>query len=330
MKKILIALLAIVTFNFSYSAEIINQKENFNKFWTEAKGKDLDTQQKLFAKYIESVDPTFYKENVWGSTYSDTWQEERLETIKEIVGVYDKVGIKKIDETYDLYEKTAKDVFKLYEKRVPDYNSDIIVMLTPAITWGGSYMPGTNHEYLGMGIDRYLMTPTILVEPLMIHETFHHYHFQTRTKRHPDFKISDEVYTKEGKLFWQLWDEGMAMWGTAYVANNFDPNYALMSDDPNRYNISKAQLQRYAKLFLEEIDNPAIDRKNPINVKKWFGARVKDNPLGKDTPPMIGYYMGFLVIKRINESGISREEFMGWNYEEARPYIVKELKKMIK
>jgi hypothetical protein len=164
----------------------------------------------------------------------------------------------------------------------------------------------------------------------MIHETFHHYHFQTRTKRHPDFKISDEVYTKEGKLFWQLWDEGMAMWGTAYVANNFDPNYALMSDDPNRYNISKAQLQRYAKLFLEEIDNPAIDRKNPINVKKWFGARVKDNPLGKDTPPMIGYYMGFLVIKRINESGISREEFMGWNYEEARPYIVKELKKMIK
>jgi len=35
------------------------------------------------------------------------------------------------------------------------------------------------------------------------------------------------------------------------------------------YEISDEKLSNYAKLFLEEIDTPAIDMENPINVKKW-------------------------------------------------------------
>jgi hypothetical protein len=148
---------------------------------------------------------------------------------------------------------------------------------------------------------------------------FHHYHSTIRGNK---VDSSSENYLQNGKLFWQLWDEGMAVWGTGYIGENEILDYILLGAngtyDPSQHNY-------YAKLFLKDLNNPAIDSKNPINFKKWFGSNVKNNPLGKNTPPMIGYYLGWLVIKGIEERGIKREEFMSWDYKEAKPHIIKQL-----
>jgi len=40
---------------------------------------------------------------------------------------------------------------------------------------------------------------------------------------------------------------------------------------------------------------------------------------------MLGYYLGWRVIKKIEESGIPPKTFLSWNYKEARPHILAQL-----
>lgn len=303
--------------NISYSAKIINFKKEFNVFWNESKNSNFKEKEKSWNENIESIDPIFFKENVW--------EKDKNETLKKLFVFYSKIDINKYLNMYDEYEKTVAEVLKKYEKKAPDYRGNINIMIAPGITWGGSYIKNLNNkkEYLALGIDKGFeiisKNKSFKIEPLIIHEIFHHYH---GTVQGNTVDKSYENYLNKGKLFWQLWDEGIAVWGTGYIGENENLSYILFGN--KNYNPSKDKY--YAKLFLKEMDNSAIDLKNPINVKKWFGSNVKDNPLGKDTPPMIGYYLGWRVVKGIEKKGIDRKIFMKWNYEEAKPYIIEQLK----
>lgn len=328
MKRFLsiIGLISLFTFsNTLYAAKVISFKQNFEKFWGEAKGKNFIEQEKSWNKNIESIDPSFYEINVWEKEHNSLWKQDKEKTLKRLFSMYSKMDIDKYLKTYDEYEKTISKVLKEYENRAPDYKANIIIMIAPGITWGGSYVINNqnNNKYLALGIDKYFEMTShgeiLLIEPLITHEMFHHYHANIQGEK---VNKSFENYLKNGKLFWQLWDEGMAVWGTGYIGENEDLSFILLGSngiyDP-------LQNSYYAKLFLKDLNNSAIDLKKPVNFKKWFGSNIKDNPLGKDTPPMIGYYLGWLVIKGIEGQGIKREEFMSWNYEEAKPYIIEQL-----
>ncbi|MGB6128545.1 MAG: hypothetical protein WBG30_07335 [Psychrilyobacter sp.] len=329
MKRFLSIIGLIGLFAFSnnlYAVKVINFKHNFENFWDEAKGKDFIEQEKSWNKNIESIDPVFYDFFVWGKEHSSTWKENRKITLKELFSMYSEIDMDQYLKTYDEYEKTITGVLKKYDNRAPDYKANITIMIAPGITWGGSYakISKNNKEYLGLGIDKYfeffLQGKSLPIEPLTIHEMFHHYHFTIRGHK---ISKSFDNYLKNGKLFWQLWDEGMAVWGTGYIGENENFDYILLG---NKGLYDPTQNNYYAKLFLKDLNNPAIDLKKPINYKKWFGSNVKNNPLGEKTPPMIGYYLGWVVIKGIEAQGIKREEFMNWDYEEAKPHIIEQLK----
>jgi len=328
MKRFLsiIGLISIFTFsNNLYAVKVVNFKENFKNFWSEAKDKDFIDQEKSWNKNIESIDPSFYEINVWGKEYNPKWKQAKEKTLKNLFSMYSKMDIDEYLKTYDVYEKTITKVLNNYKNQTPDYKANITMMIAPGIMWGGSYVKNNqnNKEYLALGIDKYFeMTSqgkSLPIEPLITHEMFHHYHANIQGDK---VNKSFENYLKNGKLFWQLWDEGMAVWGSGYIGQNEDLYFLLLGANGT---YDPSQNSYYAKLFLEDLNNPAIDMKKPINFKKWFGSNVKNNPLGKDTPPMIGYYLGWLVIKGIEDQGIKREEFMSWDYEEAKPHIIEQL-----
>ena len=116
----------------------------------------------------------------------------------------------------------------------------------------------------------------------------------------------------------------MASWGMGAVNADQSPQTVMLLSFENYERCRDSAL---ARLFLEEIDNKAIDPDNPITVKKWFGV-ASTKALGADTPPMIGYYLGWRTIRLIEESGITPSEFLSWDYEEARPHIISALQKI--
>jgi len=304
--------------------EIINAKKEFIEFWKQAKEKSFEERKALFAKDIESIDPEFYLNTIWqAELFPNKWKSLRDESLRGLFSIYEKNSLESIANAYDLYDKIFRETILKFEKRLPDYDNSTKIMMVPGVTWGGSYIEDKN-EYLALGIDWYLKQETPLAgmqDLLIVHELFHDYHAQIRGTG-----IDMTEYVKTGKLFWQLWDEGMATWGVGYVFNEQTVK-RVMPDSKNYYaNYKQCHDAGFAKKFIDEFDNKAVDLENKVNVKKWFGGYGDARfALGKDTPPMLGYYLGWRVIKKIEESGIPPKTFLSWSYKEARPHILAQL-----
>jgi hypothetical protein len=304
---------------FDRDLRIINAKQQVLALRLRAEGLSAKQQEKLWRDTIEALAPDFYRDVLWGrKNKPDAWQEKRTRDIGKILNAYNSYTPKKIAKTYDMFETETRQVLQGFRQKLPDYNADIQVMIVPGIDWGGSYINDGQHEYLALGVDWFLSQdePTLNISGLITHELFHDYHNQNR-----GMVISEQMYRKDGKLFWQLWDEGMATWGMGYVSGQQTVDQVMLLGLGGYARCRDGEL---AQQFLDEIDNKAIDDAAPVNYKKWFGVR-QTKTLGPDTPPMVGYYLGWRVIRGIETSGVSPKRFLTWDYHQARPYIVKQL-----
>ncbi|MCY9855300.1 hypothetical protein [Vibrio mediterranei] len=312
MRRIIV--LIALTASYSHAYEIINlSKEAVN-----LSKSNMTMSDKEIINYwddnIESIEPTYFRQ---------IYEGNKKETILKAFNLYQHLSKDNIEEVYSLYESSVVDVLNSYREKVPDYDSaGLKIVIAPGVTWGGQYFKIDHSDYLALGVDLYLSSPEKIKEKLNIlitHEIFHHYHSQTR-----GYAFDYQKYLKDGKLFWQLWDEGMATWGEGFVGDNQNYKY-VMFQDYSEYKpcLHDAQL---AELFIKEIDNPAIDRENPVNFKKWFGSG-SSSLLGSGVPGAYGYYLGWNVINNISKS-IPREEFMSWDYQRAKPYIIDQLNNM--
>ena len=301
---------------------IINAKPQVLALRLQATSLSTKQQKKQWRDTIEALAPDFYRDILWGRKNSpEDWQKKRAQNIDNILNAYNSYAPKKIARAYDMFEDITHQVLQEFRQKLPDYNANIQVMIVPGIDWGGSYVNDGKNEYLALGIDWFLSQdkPGLDITGLITHELFHDYHNQKR-----GIVISEQIYRKDGKLFWQLWDEGMATWGMGYVSGQQTVDQVMLLGLGDYARCRDGEL---AQQFLDEIDNKAIDDTAPVNIKKWFGVG-QTKALGPDTPPMIGYYLGWRVIRGIETSGISPKRFLTWDYGQARPFIVEQLERI--
>ncbi len=305
--------------------DIINAQRPLLEHLLPSKGQDFSKREIIWDEEIESLAPDFYKSVIWRADNApDQWQQYRTKELAALFEFYDALSASDIASAYALFQKEYSAAHIDMKNKFPDYRAKLKVMLVPGISWGGSYIdmrPSGGDEYLALGLDWYLGQASppsqSMVRSLIIHESFHDYHAQMRPN-----SVSEQDYRDKGKLFWQLWDEGMASWGMGAVMGDQSIKTVMLMGYENYDGCRDPAL---AALFLQEIDNKAIDEENPASVKKWFGVyQVKE--LGEDTPPMIGYYLGWRTIRLIEQGGISSKKFLRWDYATAKPYIIKSLK----
>ena len=98
----------------------------------------------------------------------------------------------------------------------------------------------------------------VIFTVLINHEIYHHYHAQLRNSH-----IEYQRYLTEGKLFWQLWDEGIATWGSGFITNNQNYHYAMLQDYQDYIPCKNGA--KLARKFLEKINNPAIGLEQPTS-----------------------------------------------------------------
>ncbi len=304
--------------------DIVNAQHPLLEHLLPSKGQDFSKREIIWDREIESLAPDFYKSVIWRADNApDQWQEYRAEQLAALFDFYDSLSAADIASAYSLFQKEYVAAHSDMKYKFPDYKANLKVMLVPGVSWGGSYIDRRSSggkEYLALGLDWYLGQASppsqSMVRSLIIHESFHDYHGQLRGG-----SVNERDYRDKGKLFWQLWDEGMASWGMGSVMGDQSPKTVMLMGYENYDGCRDPEL---ATLFLQEIDNKAIDVENPASVKKWFGVyQVKD--LGEDTPPMIGYYLGWRTIRLIEQGGISSDTFLSWDYATAKPYIIKSL-----
>ena len=304
---------------------VINAKQAVLEKLHPSRNADFATREIIWEQTIEQLAPEFYRNVIWGaSDHPQTWQEDRKEALADLLAFYDTLSPTDIAAAYDLFEKQFENAYQKTKQSFPDYQANLTIMIAPGVSWGGSYINLDPGEYLALGVDWYLgqkgkYPDQTLILRLIIHELFHDYHGQKRGTF-----VTEETYRRDGKLYWQLWEEGMASWGMGAVNADQSPQTVMLLGFENYERCRDSAL---ARLFLEEIDNKAIDPDNPITVKKWFGV-ASTKALGADTPTMIGYYLGWRTIRLIEESGITPSEFLSWDYEEARPHIISALQKI--
>jgi len=310
--------------NKSINYVTINNLENeFREFLKQSSGKDFETKVTLWGEIVEAPHQVFYDEVIWNKEDEGFSEEERLEDLEKLFLKYDSHSQDILDFYPDLLDSLTHGS-EVFQKRFPDFSIPVQAYLAPGVSWGGSVVPADNGiNYLPLGVDLYEMRKMSATNKaprsLVPHELFHAYNRQKSQS-----VLSQTDWLEDGRLFWQLWGEGLAMYGAHEVLPELTLQQVMLHPEYLEFTISPEELTLLSRKFLDEFSNPAIDLENPINYKKWFGV---DSSAVKDgLPPAIGYYLGYLVVEHlIKEKNLTIEELSMWSMDDAEVPIKKAL-----
>lgn len=298
----------------------VNNLENeFRVFTQKSSGKSFADKVTLWEEIIESPHQAFYDKVLWRKDSGGLPEEKRLEALKRFFEKYEEHDAD-ILKFYPEFLNSLEDGSQVFKKRFPEFSARIEAYLAPGITWGGSIVPTENGVYyLPLGVDLYGMkkmsSNNKIPSSLIPHELFHAYNMQ---KSNSNF--SEEEWLKKGKLFWQLWSEGIAMYGAHEAIPDLTMEEVMLHPEYLNFKLSPKELKTLSAQFLREFNNPAIDIENPVNFKKWFGG--DSSAIKEGLPPAIGYYLGYLVVDHlIKDKKLTIEELSMWSMTEAETPI---------
>jgi hypothetical protein len=296
---------------------IINLKDDFVSFWEQAKSQPFKKQEMLWRLIIESKYQDYFDYMVWGKGAVKEWKSKREKSLKKLFKNYRDIPLHMYINSYNQFTKTVDDSLVMINDKLVGLGKPMIVVIGPAITWGGSASKVGDIEYLTLGVDALAMKkiPHKMIKTLFVHEFFHVYH-STKADRE-----TDESWYEKGELYWHLWGEGMATYGASYLLAEERLEKIMMFDEYKTFQSCNDPF--LAKEFIKEFHNPAIDSQEPINYKKWFGATLKSSAVIKNgLPRSVGYYLGYKVIIWLKAHGLSHEFIVSLSATQAEQYIL--------
>jgi hypothetical protein len=321
---VIFTLLVTMSSFLTLSEKIVDGEEAFIKFYNESNGMDISQSQQLYKELIESLAPKFYEEAVYyKGIYKDNWQEKRLKSLESNFKFYQSTPVAKYKRAYEDMRIAVKKGFTTFKSYYPLYEPNITIMLTPGITWGGSYTHASDGEYMAVGVDLLVMEPELMpidkIDFLIVHELSHDYHQQFFGDA-PTDKFLKEEFTFTDRM----WQEGLANWLAWQTNKNYQ--YGNLS---SKGKLDDCIMSELAPEFLAVSDLLIFSEAGKAKSKDWFSPNSVMTLKNEDTvAPMVGYLMGAYVFNELVKAGQPIETLLSWKYETARKEIKNTLKKL--
>lgn len=285
--------------------KITNLADDFIKFWEIAKDKSLDEKKVLWKSEYEEKHREIFEHFVWlFRLWEKTYNIE--DELDKNFQIYEKVynnivDLKDIDKQIkNLCEKCSK------EFNVSDINLSFVVMvgLNRANAFATPFNNGTVFYFLEkIGEPKY-------VEMLLIHEITHLFH-------RAQIKENNFHYT----VAYSILAEGLAVFNSEYLCPGFRPSEYICSTYGMDYWIEQCNsiLKELKPILLDELG------KSDEYIKKYFYG---DNLIKDGIPTRIGYWIGYNVVKDLNNT-YALPEIILWDAERIEKEVKSSIERII-
>lgn len=268
---------------------IYSQRDCFNDFAKVINSNDtldfINWEKIVFEQTKDLYDISLDQRN-------DSSKKKRYNTYKRHVKICDNKELLRISKDF---EDQIEDILVKTLQFYSDEKDTISVIIMPIAGQGGTVKEISNrNSIMPLGVN--LIKNTERLISIIPHEYTHRYN-QLKNGLPSD----DATWINSAKMFWSLWSEGLASYGTGIVTKNYSLDNLML---PKEYKSFKdredlPEINRWlASAFLQQYDDKLINRKNDLPRAKWFASNrhIKDG-----LPPAIGYYLGYLVVKKCIE-----------------------------
>lgn len=234
--------------------------------------------------------------------------------------IKNNVGALKMTKLYE------KEIEKLLIKTFQYFNSEkdtVSVILVPIDYQGGTVKEiSERNSIMPIGVN--LLKTVSMLKSIVPHEFTHRYNGLKG-----GIPVDDETWVKKAKMYWSLWGEGLATYGTGIVTGDFSTTNLMLQSQYKTFVIDKKLESWLANQFLKQYSDALINFENDKPRAKWFASNSTD--LRKDLPPAIGYYLGYLVVNySIENLGYTFDELLSMKPKKLRKIGNKVLKKIAK
>jgi hypothetical protein len=256
----------------------------FWEFWKRAKDASPADQVQLFKDIVIRAHPELYTSEVVAyPPVPNDWLDAKLTrfiaTLPPLIPAMETLSAR-LRSDLVRYDSTFRAAF-------PDMKWSGTVYFTIALgAFDGGTRPVNGNEALLFGIDKIasLHGPDASLSALFHHEIFHIYQ--------ADVAPSVEHDDATRGLLDHLWEEGLAV----YVSKRLNPDATwkqiMLSDDVELERMMKEGTARLPQLASELRRN--LDVSTPEMYRDYFL-----NSKRPEVPPRVGYFVGYLVAKRV-------------------------------
>jgi len=212
-------------------------------------------------------------------------------------------------------ESILKTTFNYYQNEKDTIN----IILIPVAGQGGTVKSiGGSKSVMPLGVN--LIKNSKTLNSIIPHEYTHRYN---QLKK--GFPTDIGIWMEKSKMYWSLWSEGLATYGTGIVTNDFSIKNIMLAKEYDTFEMNPKLDSWLASEFLKQYTDALINFENDGPRAKWFATNSTD--LRKDLPPSIGYYLGYRVVKvSINNLGYTFIELLTFKPEKLNQIGIESLK----
>lgn len=294
--------------------KIYSQREHFESFFKKAK-KDSTDNYSLWKNIIYNKTKSY-----WDLEFKD-YPDKDIETQKKNLFEFHSRILKQntILETTKRFEDELESILKKTFDFYQNEKDTISVILIPIAGQGGTVKAiGENKSVMPLGIN--LIENSSNLNSIIPHEYTHRYNQQKK-----GFPADLDIWMKKSKMYWSLWAEGLATYGTGAVTNNFAISNVMLAKEYDSFSFKPELDSWLANQFLKQYSDALINFENDAPRAKWFASNSTD--LREDLPPSIGYYLGYKVVKvSIEKLGYTFNELLTFKPGELELIGIKALK----
>lgn len=277
-KVIALCMALLVSFDTNAEPRVIDLNSKFLNFWDQVYNKPTEQQVTQFQTQIVPLFPEFYN-----NRFSE-WKGQGTSITEGLKKSFDYFSTveSKYRQKSELVTSEITVALKAFKSRFPDFKDDFdVFLLNSLFSMDGGTRVFNGKVYFIFGIDSILKYHNGDNDtPFYHHELFHMYHRQ---------------FGNAGDLFYEsLWAEGLA----TYVSSLMNPNSGwknLLLDVPSGL---VAICDSKMDFLLKDID-PRLEKSDSSeDYRLYFLGSSKEGQI----PSRAGYYIGYLLAKKINES----------------------------
>lgn len=329
MKKILFIII-LFTSNTSFSQEfgtlvsqgktgsivynIYSQRGHFEDYFKMAKNDSLKNYS-LWENFIYNKTKSY-----WNLEFKEHPNKDNESQKRDLFMFHSR--ILKQDSILERTKQFENEIENILKKTFNFYQNEkdtISIILIPIAGQGGTVKAiGENKSVMPLGVN--FIANSKNLNSIIPHEYTHRYNHLIK-----GFPSGFGIWMEKSKMYWSLWSEGMATYGTGIVTNDFSISNIMLAKEYVTFSLNPELDSWLASEFLKQYSDPLINFENDEPRAKWFASNSTN--LREDLPPSIGYYLGYKVVKvSIDKLGYTFDELMRFKPEKLNRIGRKSLK----
>ena len=282
--------------------------DDFQTFWSAARGKPLAEQEALWNRYVEGPRESLYRAVVWEARDHPEWRADRERMLRASFARYPRIAAQIPAEVAEIRSQLRVESVR-FRQLFPGGSSapSAVIVLAPDFDAKSGVLPdGT--PVLALAADSLALEKANL-RILLPHELFHLYDAE-----HAGVK-NDGVMAGT-RLTLPLFAEGLATYVSSVASPGHSDGEYLLQSDLGR--LPSSRLPAAARDFLRVADSMTIDpRAHRLcpSFAQWFEGDEK--PLNAGYPNRAGYWLGLNLIRRLRRT-YSLRQMASWPPAEAQ------------